>query len=65
MSHNILVLILITVSALILAGAVGLFRKKRWPCFDDWWSAEGVPVFLSIWFLLAIIATIVGCNHQV
>lgn len=60
MLHNILVLGLSTVSALVLTWPVALMRRKAYPVPGQWWNAEGCIVFLVLWIALCLMLSDAG-----
>jgi len=65
MFRNVFILLAMTVAAWIIAEIIGLGRRKGWPDHSAWWNGEGVPVFIVVWFLLAVVLIARGCLSEI
>jgi peptidoglycan biosynthesis protein MviN/MurJ (putative lipid II flippase) len=56
------ILILAGVTALSAAAscAAWFWRRREWPDFRQWWNAEGIVIFLVLWFVLAAVPLALG-----
>lgn len=60
MLHNVLTIIIFTVLAFTFSNILWLARRNSYPERTDWWQAEGIPVFIAVWFVVMVILLAVG-----
>jgi hypothetical protein len=61
MLQNTIVLVVMTAIAAVVTASIGLGWRKGRSSFDGWWNAEGVPIFILLWFVFAAALVARGC----